>query len=232
MKKYFRISCLLLVTISNYWVWQIFSNNLILGVGLVITEFLLFSLIGNRQATKAKTSLKLGFVFVLLFIGAFFLRDRFDRTLTSLSPTEVSINNQRYVYLAESFGKYPLVKYIPHYYSTYSVYTRKYLTNVFYTLDPNLYFFRSHPREKAGIDETNKYPAVALPFFIAGVLIITIQYQKYKFTAIYAFVAALLSGLIDPGFKLGPVLMFPFVNIVIYLGLTESIRKAKDYLKI
>ena len=147
---------LLILTISNYWVWQIFSNNLVLGGVLLLIELGLFILITQKNLRKRyQTILFLSGLF-FLSLGAIFVKGNFDQTLLVTSPTEISILMQRHGYLADGLGKIFTNKYVLHYYKDYSMAVGKYERNIFYSLDPNLYFFRSHPREKAGIDEYEK----------------------------------------------------------------------------
>lgn len=232
LKHFENYIFLLILTAANYWVWQLFSNNLDLGIILLVIELGLFILITKKNLKKVYTITLSVSVLLLLTISAFLLRGEFDQTLLTISPTETSILNQRHGYLIEGLGKIFPNKYIPYYkLQEYDMATGKYLQNIFYSLDPNLYFFRSHPREKAGIDEYNKYSPIVLPLFIAGVLFLTIYYRKYKFLILYSLLAILFTGFISPKYKLGPILMFPPVNIILYLGLIAVILKVKPLFK-
>lgn len=221
-KKYIYLA---LVTVANFWFWQILENNLFFGLLVLIIEVALFELI-------AGTNRKNRMMFVTLAIGAtictlVMLRDQFDKTLLVTSPTEVSIQAKRHNYLADGLGIFFTNKYSLHYYKDYSLGVGKYLRNVFYTLDPNLYFFRSHPREKLGIDESYKYPPIVLPFFVVGILFLFVNYSKYKPLTIYLTAAALFTGFLDPAYKLGPILIFPFTTIAIYFGFATIVTRLK-----
>ena len=232
LKHFENYIFLIILTAANYWVWQLFSNNLDLGIILLVIELGLFILITKKNLKKVYTITLSVSVLLLLTISAFLLRGEFDQTLLTISPTETSILNQRHGYLIEGLGKIFPNKYIPYYkLQEYDTATGKYLQNIFYSLDPNLYFFQSHPREKAGIDEYNKYSPIVLPLFIAGVLFLTIYYRKYKFLILYSLLAILFTGFISPNYKLGPILMFPPVNIILYLGLIAVILKVKPLFK-
>lgn len=231
LKNFENYIFLLILTAANYWVWQIFSNNLILGIILLVIELELFILITQKDLKRNYVIALSISVLLLLALNAILLRDKFDQILLTTSPTEVNILDERHGYLAEGLGKIFTNRYVLHYYKDYSMATGKYLRNVFYSLDPNLYFFRSHPREKAGIDEYNKYSPIVLPLFVIGVLFLTVHFRKYKFLIIYSIPAILFTGFISPNYKLGPLLMFPLVNIILYLGLIAVIPKVKPLFK-
>ncbi len=224
---------LLVLSLANFWIWQIYSNNFILGIILLAIELGLFVLITKKDLKRNCIFTIFISVLLLLVLGVILLMGEFDNTLLTTSPTETSILNQRHGYLAEGLGKIFTNKYVLHFYKLqeYGTATGKYLQNVFYSLDPNLYFFRSHPREKAGIDEYNKYSPIVLPLFVIGVLFLTINYHKYKFLVLYSIPAILFTGFISPKYKLGPLLMFPLINIILYLGLIAVISKVRPLFK-
>ena len=228
LKRFENYMFLLVITIANFWFWQIFSNNFILGVILLLIEAELFILITKKNLKKVYTIALSVSVLILVTLSAFLLREKFDYNLLTISPTELSILNERHDSLVKRFGGIFPNKYF-HYYKLqeYSLVAGKYLQNIFYSLDPNLYFFRSHPREKVGIDEYEKYSPFVLPLFVIGVLFLIIHWRKYKSLILYFITAILLTGFIDPGYKLGPLLTFPFMNIILYLGLVASIPKIK-----
>ena len=227
LKHFENYIFLLVLTVANFWIWQIFSGSLVLGIILLIIELGLFVLITKRRLKRTYIlAISISILFLLAF-SAFLLKKEFDNTLLTNSPTEISILNQRHGYLAEGLGIIFTNRFVQHYYKDYSMATGKYLQNVFYTLDPNLYFFRSHPREKAGIDEYEKYSPFVLPLFVIGILFLTIYWRRYKFLILYSILAILLTGFISPNYKLGPLLMFPFVNIILYLGLIAAIPKVR-----
>ena len=222
---------MLILTASNYWVWQIFSSNLVLGGILLLTELGLFILITQKNLRKRCQTILFLSGLLFLSLGAVFVKSNFDQTLLVTSPTEISILMQRHAYLADGLGKIFTNRYILHYYKDYSLAVGKYERNIFYSLDPNLYFFRSHPREKAGIDEYEKYSPLFLPLFVIGIFYLILHSRKYLFLILYFLLATLLTGFISPYYKLGPVLLFPFVNIILYLGLTGLIPKIKSLVK-
>ncbi|MGA2910200.1 MAG: hypothetical protein ABSE04_00155 [Candidatus Microgenomates bacterium] len=218
---------LLILTLANYWIWQILLSNLVISIVLLIIEFGIFVLITLKELRKHWRDAILISVLLLTMACGFILRNKFDKTLLTNSPTEINVLNERHGILANGLGIIFTNRYAQHYYLDFNLGAGKYLRNVFYTLDPNLYFFQSHPREKAGIVETNKYSPFVLPLFVIGILFLIIYYRQYLFLIAYFLFALVLTGFLSPAYNPGPVLMFPFMNIVLYLGLTASIPKIK-----
>ncbi len=70
-----------------------------------------------------------------------------------------------------------------------SVYFSHYLTNISYGLDPNFYFFASHPRERAGFSEHQRLPLWLFPLSLAGLFM---QLTNGKYILVIYFLASLL----------------------------------------
>jgi hypothetical protein len=226
-----RYLILIFFTAANFWIWQIFSNNLVLGFILLTLELGLFFLSTQKNLEKKyKKALSISIFFVLVLSAFLLIKNNFDKTLSSLSPTEVDTFNRRHSYLAEGLGKVLGNRYLLRFYRFYGTTVSKYERNIFYSLDPNLYFYRSHPREKVGIDEYNKYSPFVLPFFVIGILFLIIFYRDYKFLIAYFIGALLATGFISPNYRLGPVLIFPFMNIILYFGFAAIVAKVKPLL--
>lgn len=84
-------------------------------------------------------------------------------TIFSLAPGELQLINQRRSYYSNQvIGK--LLE------NKITVYVSHYVTNLSYGLDPNFYFFASHPRERAGYPEYLRLPLWLLPFFLVGLV--------------------------------------------------------------
>ena len=218
---YYRL-LLLAVIFGNLWIWRILRENLLIGILLIILSFLLF----KQVITKVQK--RQFFLLILIFATISFitLRVGFDNNIFVSSAEEKIQQNTRHGFYSVELGK--LFK------NTISLQFHKYLStsiyklerNLFYNLDPNLYFFAAHPRERAGVGEFGKYPWFLLPFFIIG-LFLAIRYY-YLPTGIYFIWTSLISIFLNPGYYLGPVLFFPLMNILIVLGLIFSLRIVKN----
>lgn len=217
---------LALLTVANYWFWQILKENTALLTVLLLSQFFIFRIIGKKDVKKLILP-------ILVLTALFFLqsdlliKQNFDKSLTNKSPAEVYLLNQRHGYLSEGLGPIFNNKISQRYYADIDIGFGKYLRNVSYVLDPNLYFFRSHPREKSGIDEYSKYSPFTLPLFVFGSLLIIVNPATFLLLLGYFALAVVVSGFINPGYVLGPVLMFPFINIVMYEGLKILIQKIR-----
>lgn len=222
---------LIILTVSNYWFWQIINFNIILSFALLIIELILFRAVIQKSDRKNMRVLSFVVIFILLVSGGILIKKNIDKNLFVNSPTEVSLYNQRHGYFSEGLGFIFNNKVTQHYYTDLDRGLGKYATNVSYVIDPNLYFFRSHPREKAGIDEYDKYSPFVLPLFIIGTLILIANFKEYLLLILYFVLSVLITGFITPGFKLGPVLMFPFVNIILYLGFVKTVQVIKYLFK-
>lgn len=208
------------VFLANFWWLPIFKTNFIYGILLLILSFLLFN---NKKFPK--TNLIILTVFFILSL--MLLIGNFDKNLNIPNPTEVKQQSIRHSLLADGMGVLFTNKFSLKFYKNWNLPISKYLRNISYAIDPNLYFFASHPREKSGIDEFEKFPPILLPFFILGFLYYLVNLQKNKLLSTYLILSMIVTGFLTPYFKLGPVLFFPFVNVLITNGLLLTLNKLK-----
>ncbi len=94
----------------------------------------------------------------------------------------------------------------------------------FELLDPNLYFFGSHPRERVGADEFEKLPLLFLPFLALGLLEEIRRRPKWFYWSFFILPVFFLSfwGNRSP---LGPFSLLPFLMINIFDGFNYLVRK-------
>jgi hypothetical protein len=130
-------------------------------------------------------------IFVFIIITFLVLRVGFDKNIFFTSSREQLQLNERHGLYAIELGQLFTNKVSLHFYKYFSGSIRKLEQNLFYSLDPNLYFFASHPRERAEVGEFDKYPWVLLPFFIVG-LFLVIQY-RYLVVITYLIGASVIS---------------------------------------
>lgn len=214
----------LLITVTNFWFWQILIDSPLIFCLLIIIEFGLFILC-IQEKSEIKRTIFFLILFFVVVVGYIVLKNNFDNTLLTSSPLETRVRNERHGLLANGLGILFTNKYSQRYYVMFSLGKEKYLRNIFYSLDPNLYFFRSHPREKAGIDEYDKYSPFILPIFIMGMLFLIINYRKYQFLITYLVISMLITGFVSQEYRNGPLLFFPLINIILYFGLVFFIQK-------
>lgn len=217
-KTYYYL-LLLSTSFGNLWIWRIFKDNFIVAILLVILSFLLFKLI----IAKVQKAQLLTLILIFTTISLLTLRVGFDKNIFIISSREQLQQDMRHGFYAVELGQLFTNKVSLHFYKYFSGSIRKLERNLFSNLDPNLYFFASHPRER-GTGEFEKYPWILLPLFIVGLFLIIQYYLKM---GIYFIWAALISMFISPAYSLGPVLFFPLINVVIALGLIYFLRQVK-----
>jgi hypothetical protein len=217
---------LFLVFILNYWTYQLFQQDILLGFILSIITVTLFTV----TFVKVDLIYKIAILLLLIFIcvGSFYLLSgHFDTTLGQITSTETKTISLRHGYFAQGLGILFINKFSQQYYSKWYTPISHYLRNISYSIDPNLYFFKSHPREKSGIDEYDKYSPLLLPFFILGFLTHFLSLNSHKILSIYLVTAVFITGFISPYYNLGPVLLFPYLNLAILIGSLQLF----DYIK-
>ena len=213
---------LILATIfGNFWIWRVLKENIIVGIFLVILSLLLFN-----QVTKVQKKQLVALVIVFTILSIFILKSSFDQNIFITSAEEQSLQNTRHRFYAAELGPLFTNKLSLHFYKDVSWSINKLERNLFNNLDINLYFFGSHPRERAGIGEFDKYPWILLPFFLVG-LFLEIK-NRYIVIAIYLIAASLISMFSSLLYPLGPVLFFPLINAVIAHGLIYCFRQIKN----
>lgn len=89
--------------------------------------------------------------------------------------------------------------------------------NFFQAIDPNLYFFSNHPRERVGVNEFEKFLYPLLPFFFVGIYRYVKEKQYFLIgTMFFSVIVISIVGFVN---ALGPFLIFPYISLAIYLGL-------------
>lgn len=222
----------IMIILLNPWWWVIIQSDLWIGVIAFILSIVFVHYVVTSSSysfynkSKITLLLLLGLTSLLIII---ILRQGFDESIFKLSPKEIQQQNKRHEFYAHNLGKIYTNKFSLSYYKNYSYSLLKFERNFFANLDPNLYFFASHPRERAGIDEFEKYTLIFVPFFIIG-FIYSIYYPRIK-TIAYIFFVLILSSLISPSYKFGPILSFPVINFMITIGFLVSLKFVLKYIK-
>jgi hypothetical protein len=108
-------------------------------------------------------------------------------------------------------------------------------------VDPNLYFFANHPRERVGIKEFEKFPYIFIPFFLVGIFSL-IKNRSTGFLKISKLILIasltlpiILISLIGHKNPFGSFTLFPFLTIAISFGVEriyQEISKLPRFPKI
>lgn len=168
---------------------------------------------------KFKKLMKYFIIFVILILSPWTYTifshplPQFDKTLWQNRPEEIFLLNQRR-------GFYPF--YGKFFQNKLSLLVTKLKRNLFYNLDPNLYFFATHPRERLGIRETEKFPVIFLPFFLIGFFVFLKKTSKKILT--FTLFALFLSAFLSPQ-PPGPIFMYPVIIYLINLGIQPVFKK-------
>ncbi|MDD5415721.1 MAG: hypothetical protein PHE48_01805 [Candidatus Daviesbacteria bacterium] len=216
----------ILIVFTTPWTWKILNDNLLLCLSLIIITVIFVKLLLNN---KRNTRLILLFCSIFVVVSAVNVQLGFDRNLRKLNVNEEVQLNERHNYFAKELREFFLNKYSLNYYKNYNLSFYKFQRNFFSALDPNLYFFAGHPRERAGINEFEKFQSLYLIFFIIGI-VYSLQLQSLLAIA-YLLVAALINGFIAPTYRLGPILFFPFVTALTALGIMYSVALLKSLIR-
>lgn len=200
------------VIILSPWWWIIIERNLWVSLLVFILSVAVFIYFWQVKSKK------LFFLLLLLSTILFFVavKDAFDESIFRNSALDIQQLNKRHEFYASGLGKLYKNRFVLTYFKDYNFPISKLKRNFFANFDPNLYFFASHPRERLGVEEFEKYPLIFLPFFLIGVL-----YSIYILSPnlfIYSISILLISSIISSKYNLGPVLFFPLISYMITIG--------------
>lgn len=203
------------------WSWRILKRDLLVATLIFSSSILIYLIFSAHKANKYI------FLFLLLSIIIFVLmfKNGFDQSIFVKSALDIQRYNNRHEYLARELDKAYKNRFSIFFYDRIYQPIYKIQRNIFSNLDLNLYFFASHPRERVGVEEFEKYPFILLPIFIGGLLYLLKKQTRTIF--LYLVLITLLSSMISPKYELGPLLFFPFINLSLTLGSIWLFSKTK-----
>lgn len=213
MKWRTRIFCFVFVLFCTLWFWRVVRTNIWLGALILITSFLLF--VATKDQKKIiKSTLLILFAILLVFQA----KTKPRQNLTYLDNDQQRVQQQRLneyppVYLEISGAKIwiPIAHWLEGRKETITFYrVRK---NFFELLDPNLYFFANHPRERVGSKEFEIFPFFFLPFFAHG-LALWIKNKTSYFKWGFAIIPIVFLSFWGHRSALGPFSLLPFFIVV------------------
>lgn len=188
---------------------------------LVLSCLLSISLVKTKQRKEFVVVALL----LIIYISLVSLRNGADRGIFRTKALDIYLFGKRHEYFAKELGKIYSNRFGIYYLKNYYPFVYKINKSLFTNLDPSLYFFAGHPRERAGVNEFEKYPFVYLPIFVLGFLYL-LEGQKGLVWQ-YLILAAAVSIFIHPNYNLGPVLFYPFINAILALGFLKLAGKYK-----
>lgn len=224
---------LLIVLFGNLWIWKILSFNIPIATLTIIVTVLL---LGSVSSKRKRSNVWLMIFFGLLLFFQFKTTD--VQRLTYLNNDQQRIQQMRlreYPPVHFSFlGKTVWIP-IAHWFEgrNESIAFFKISKNLSEVIDPNLYFFANHPRERVGIKEFGKFPYIFLPLFVYGVFLL-IEKGERKLIALSFFIPVFILSFVGNKNPLGPFSLFPFISVSISVGLKKIYKRlqlAPRYLK-
>jgi len=199
---------LLIVLLGNLWIWKILAFNIFLALLVAVTSISLYLLV-QRKSQKLTAAFSILFL-VLLF---FQLHTTFVQNLTYLDNDQQRLQQER-------LRQYPpqLLR-IGYWFEgrNESIAFFRVRENFFEALDPNLYFFANHPRQRVGVKELEKFPYLFLPFFIFGIFKLADRKTNKVFYSSF-FLPVFLTSFIGSDNPLSSFSLFPFFVVSIFRG--------------
>lgn len=199
---------LIFVLIFNLWIWKILSFSVPIAVLVILASVSLY---------YKKFGLSLLLIILLLF---FQYKTSSKNSLTFLNDNEKLQQQIRLRGYPPS--KIPIANWLENRPEALIFY--KLEANLSEVVDPNLYFFANHPRERIGVIEYEKLPYILLPFFILGILSIKKRDLKTLLLSISPFILISVIGNSNPA---GPFSLFPFLTSFTAIGLVPIFDKRK-----
>ena len=227
-----QLSILLFTLFANLWIWRVFSFNFWIGILVVVCTFLLYRFCASTSeessSLRSWPPSEVLFIFVFLLLLFFQYKTTNVRSLTILSNDDIRVRDMR-------LKEYPPVKvtllgktiWIPaaHWFEgrKESIAFFRILDNFSQTVDPNLYFFGNHPRERAGVSEFEKFPFVFFPAFIYGLFVMA--KEKKKMCWLSLLLSLFLISIISNKNPIGPFSLFPVISVAIAFGIERLLKK-------
>lgn len=213
-----------LILFGNYWIWRALSLNFLLFLLLVTSSVLTLRFI------KAKGSL-LAFLFFVVVLIFSQWKTTTPTSLTILSNDDIRLKDQRlkeYPPVFIKVGKKAIWIPAGHWFEQRqeAIAASRLTTNLSEVLDPNLYFFANHPRERVGVIEFDKFPYIIFPFFLVGIFKTVELKRSNIFYTIFILTIFLLS-LFGNKNPLGPFMLFPFIVNLSAIGAEDFVRKLR-----
>lgn len=209
------IFAVLVISLSNFWIYQIYEYNFLIGELLVIETSLLFL---STLSVKSKAIPILIFI-IFSILSSILLINHFDKSVFAISTVESIQIRERQNFYAPELEKVYKNRVGIYYFDNLRLYFGKISNNFFTALDLNVYF------APASLIDYGKYPLLLAPLFIIGFLLLLATIRMTLM--IYCILALITSSFINLDSKLGPLLMFPFISLCIADGLIKIIDELK-----
>lgn len=196
------------ILLGNFWIWKVFSFHFLLGVFLTIVSIFLYSATSSRKVKLLTFGLLILLVIFQVKTGEIFTASEFSKEQKTFQTQRMGYYNQgivsrgiRYLFEVKDGGRIIF----------------GFLGNISEVVDPNLYFFANHPRERVGVKEFSKFPFLyVFPFWI-GLMQILMEKNEQSFRILF-LLSISLYGFAGSRNEVGPFLLFPFFVYILTIG--------------
>jgi len=100
--------------------------------------------------------------------------------------------------------------------------TKSFAANFKVEIDPNFYFFANHPNERSGIQEVERFNFYLWPVFVIGLLLLA---TESWFVVLFAYALAFATFINWE--ETGPMVIFPFIVVMITRGIVDLLTFVK-----
>lgn len=202
---------IIFITLSNPWIYRITSFNHLLGLCIFILSILL-TLSWQFEKRKYLTFLLL---ILFIFLSAYLLTYKFNFSIFTITPLEKDIISQKHSYYAQEFGRLYGNRLTIYFFSQIKPYIDHLSQNLANSLDI-LEFFSWTQKISS-----RRFFLLFLPFFLIGIF----NLNRSLLSLVYLTIALIISSLTNVGSS-GPILLFPFINLAIFIGFLRLFSKS------
>jgi len=205
----------IIVFLFTPWFKVIFDTSILLFALLVMFYLVLLASIFWKR-----------FIFIAvlfnIFLLAFTLPKFMDTSFYKVDDLDKGVLQKRFDLYGSYMGKLYLNGVAYRYHFGVEPGLRVFEKNFFENLDPNNYFFKSHPRERSWAYEFQKISPILILFVFLGFGLIA---KKEKHILIFGVFNFFVSSLYSPTSLVGPINLLPFFFLSSVLALDYVIKK-------
>lgn len=219
LKNNSKIPSAFAVIFSNFWIYKILDENLLIGILLVVISFLI--IVKPKQIYILFTCLLilLFFQFQTTHVKSLTLLDNDEQRvqqerIRSYPPTYVNVFSKTLWFKPEIWIEQ----------NNFIVAISRIERNLFNTLDINQYFFAGFPRNNPS--DFQKYIFITLPIFAIGIFEL-LKKKQYVLLFLIFLIPIITLAFIGYDNQLGPFSLFPFFIIAIFSGFELLIERLK-----
>lgn len=208
----------------NLWIWKVLSFNILIGLVVITSSIFLWLLFQENKK-----------IFFTVSVGLYLILLLMQFKTSAITPLTYLTEHEKINQIVKMRGYPPVfftlagkTVWIPA--SNWLekrneiIIFYKLQKNVSEVLDPNLYFFANHPRERVGVVEFEKFPYVLLPAFFLGFVSLKRKQIKGVLMGLSPLILISLIGNSNPA---GPFALFPFIAVLISSGLLPVFARKK-----